>query len=73
MKALPILAALLCAACAMHDKVANDDAYQPPVYRTGSHLPNQGGTLTSPDTASVSGDAVRQSMPPPLVRKPPGG
>src|SRR5665213_4037776 len=45
--------------------------YHPPVYRTGSNIPAQGSGAA--DTTDATGDAVRQAMPPPMVRKPPNG
>ncbi len=70
MKAWIVLAALGCAACATNDQVAKDEVYHPPVYRTGSNIPSQGSSTSAPDG---SGDAMRQAIPPPLVRKPASG
>jgi hypothetical protein len=66
MKLIAILAVLLCSACATNDEMAKGDNYKPPQYRTGSNLPNQGGSR-APDSATVDGTTVRASIPPTVV------
>jgi hypothetical protein len=66
MKLIAILAVLLCSACASNDQMAKGENYKPPEYRTGSHLPNQGGSR-SPDSATVDGTTARASIPPTIV------
>lgn len=65
MKKIWFVLALLCAACASQEKVADDAAYQPPVYRTGSNIPVQGG-IPPPTEESIRAtqDALRQTILP---------
>ncbi|HEY5366814.1 MAG TPA: hypothetical protein VIL19_10090 [Casimicrobiaceae bacterium] len=71
MKTTVVLLALACAACASNEQVAKEDVYHPPVYRTGSNILSQGSGASN--TSDGTGDAMRQALPPALVRKPPGG
>lgn len=71
MKTTVVLLALACAACASSEQVAKENVYHPPVYRTGSNIPSQGSGVSN--TTDTSGEAVRQALPPSLVRKPAGG
>lgn len=70
---LPLLLALACVGCAPSDQFAKDEVYHPPVYRTGSNIPSQGSSTGSSNQTDVSGESMRRSLPPPLVRKPPEG
>ena len=72
MKALPFMLALLCAACATKDQVASDAVYHPPVYRTGSNIPSQGGSTGATAPSVVSGDDIRRALPPAMTPKPTG-
>ena len=71
MKTTVVLLALTCAACASSEQVAKEDVYHPPVYRTGSNIPSQGSGASN--TSDGTADAMRQALPPSLVRKPVGG
>lgn len=70
MRALPFVFALLCASCATNEKVASDEVYHPPVYRTGSNIPSQGGSTGASQPTTVSGDDIRRALPPAMTPKP---
>lgn len=68
MKLMLAVVAVACAGCATDQKVANDETYKPPEYRTGSNLPSKGGSHTSPDTTTMTdGQAIRNALPPKIT------
>ena len=64
--ALLAAAALALSACAT-DKVADDETYKPPEYRTGSNLPTKAGSHGSTDVSSADPQAFRNAMPPTIT------
>jgi hypothetical protein len=67
MKPIVILTILLCSACATNNEASKGDDYKPPQYRTGSHLPWQGGSRV-PD--AYDGKSFQQALPPKMTPKP---
>jgi hypothetical protein len=70
MKLMLAVIVLACAGCATDPKVAGDETYKPPEYRTGSNLPSRAGSHTEAD-ASTTTDAqgIKNALPPKLTPK----